>query len=183
MHLSDQGIESIDITNATLGIKLGSCHHINSIICKRINEEKLHQHRVNWTTFIKFTKDWQYQPTIERCKRNIRISLSQSIKEMVILSIFMKIIYRRVFIDEFFYLKEEITSLYKLLQKIVNEETFYRCFLKISIYLKTKPGKDITEKSKFHTNSTNKLVRNILQRNCNSKSKIYENAGVNNYPL
>lgn len=35
------------------------------------------------------------------------------------------------------------------MQKIVNEETFINLFHEISIYLKTKPGKDITEKVSF----------------------------------
>ena len=47
-------------------------------------------------------------------------------------------------------------SFYKLLHKIVSDETFINLFHEISIYLKTKPGKDITQKVSFHTISTHK---------------------------
>ena len=66
----------------------------------------------------------------------------------------------------------------------MNEETFINLFHEISIYLKTKPGKDITEKVSFTpTALTSKNKRNLLQRNCNSKSKIYEKTRVSRiYP-
>ena len=67
------------------------------------------------------------------------------------------------------------------MQKIVNEETFINLFHEISIYLKTEPGKDITEKVSFTpTALISKNKRNPLQRNCNSKSKIYEKTGQQN---